>query len=90
MVTEMDSVATIFNYHRWMAIKWIWSLPSNLVAIVRWTCKNGEYDKHPFACFSHTQGWATFKNLVAIKPSQFLEWRLKFFNCQKKGHATCC
>jgi hypothetical protein len=74
MATKMDLVATKFDYHRWMANK------MDSVVAIKFGChsqmetKSKEYDKPLLACFSRAQGWATFKILVTIEPSQFLKW----------------
>jgi hypothetical protein len=51
------------------------------VILIEWRLEKEEYDKSPLASFGPIQRWATFKNIVAIQPSQFIRWQLKFFSC---------
>jgi hypothetical protein len=51
--SSLDLIATI----GWQTM-WIQSPPLDLVVAIGWKLEWGGCDKPPFACFSHSQGWA--------------------------------
>jgi hypothetical protein len=88
MVIEIDSVATRFNTTIGWQTKWIWLLPSNLVAIVEWRLKNGEFDKPPFCLFYSRTRMGNFKKIDWHRTIAISQMAIEIVSVARKGHAT--